>query len=223
MYHFFYDETEHSRKINYQTITASNYYDNFINSTNYAYEEMKLIKEYFKNFNADNASEIENKVHYFENEADKVLHNSLNYLVRDFIPPIDREDIINLLHQLDDVVDCVDEIAIDVNIYNIEHLRDDINEYMELLEQGVESLVELTKKMKIAKSRDDIKELIVTINNIEDDGDKLFQASMKELYKNEKDAIEVNKWTIIYSRLEDCFDRLEDVSDYIDEIVMKNT
>ena len=27
MYHFFYDETEHSRKINYQTITASNYYD----------------------------------------------------------------------------------------------------------------------------------------------------------------------------------------------------
>ena len=170
-----------------------NYYDNFINSTNYAYEEMKLIKEYFKNFNADNASEIENKVHYFENEADKVLHNSLNYLVRDFIPPIDREDIINLLHQLDDVVDCVDEIAIDVNIYNIERLRDDI------------------------------KELIVTINNIEDEGDKLFQASMKELYKNEKDAIEVNKWTIIYSRLEDCFDRLEDVSDFIDEIVMKNT
>lgn len=200
-----------------------NYYDNFINSTNYAYEEMKLIKEYFKNFNADNASEIENKVHYFENEADKVLHNSLNYLVRDFIPPIDREDIINLLHQLDDVVDCVDEIAIDVNIYNIERLRDDINDYMELLEQGVEALVELTKKMKTAKSRDDIKELIVTINNIEDDGDKLFQASMKELYKNEKDAIEVNKWTIIYSRLEDCFDRLEDVSDYIDEIVMKNT
>ena len=200
-----------------------NYYDNFINSTNYAYEEMKLIKEYFKNFNADNASEIENKVHYFENEADKVLHNSLNYLVRDFIPPIDREDIINLLHQLDDVVDCVDEIAIDVNIYNIEHLREDINDYMELLEQGVEALVELTKKMKTAKSRDDIKELIVTINNIEDDGDKLFQASMKELYKNEKDAIEVNKWTIIYSRLEDCFDRLEDVSDFIDEIVMKNT
>ncbi len=200
-----------------------NYYDNFINSTNYAYEEMKLIKEYFKNFNADNASEIENKVHFYENEADKVLHNSLNYLVKDFIPPIDREDIINLLHQLDDVVDCVDEIAIDINIYNIEHLRPDVNNYMDLLEQGLEALVELTKKMKTAKSREDVKELIVTINNIEDDGDKLFQASMKELYQNEKDAIEVNKWTIIYSRLEDCFDRLEDVSDFIDEIVMKNT
>lgn len=29
-YNFFYDETEHSRKINYQTVMASNYYDNFI-------------------------------------------------------------------------------------------------------------------------------------------------------------------------------------------------
>lgn len=29
-YNFFYDETEHSRKINYQTVTAGNYYDNFI-------------------------------------------------------------------------------------------------------------------------------------------------------------------------------------------------
>lgn len=29
-YIFFYDETEHSRKINYETVTANNYYDNFI-------------------------------------------------------------------------------------------------------------------------------------------------------------------------------------------------
>lgn len=29
-YHFYYDESEHSRKINYKTITADNYYDNFI-------------------------------------------------------------------------------------------------------------------------------------------------------------------------------------------------
>lgn len=30
MYKFYYDESEHSRKINYNTVTAENYYDNFI-------------------------------------------------------------------------------------------------------------------------------------------------------------------------------------------------
>ncbi len=29
-YNFYYDESEHSRKINYKTVTASNYYDNFV-------------------------------------------------------------------------------------------------------------------------------------------------------------------------------------------------
>lgn len=29
-YNFYYDESEHSRKITYETIHASNYYDNFI-------------------------------------------------------------------------------------------------------------------------------------------------------------------------------------------------
>ena len=29
-YEFFYDEDEHSRKINYKTIDAQNYYDNFV-------------------------------------------------------------------------------------------------------------------------------------------------------------------------------------------------
>lgn len=29
-YNFYYDESEHSRKINQKTITADNYYDSFI-------------------------------------------------------------------------------------------------------------------------------------------------------------------------------------------------
>lgn len=29
-YEFYYDETEHSRKINFNTVSAKNYYDNFI-------------------------------------------------------------------------------------------------------------------------------------------------------------------------------------------------
>ena len=29
-YIFFYDESEHSRKINYNTVSATNYYDNFV-------------------------------------------------------------------------------------------------------------------------------------------------------------------------------------------------
>ena len=29
-YNFYYDESEHSRKINYKTVSAANYYDDFV-------------------------------------------------------------------------------------------------------------------------------------------------------------------------------------------------
>lgn len=52
-YHFFYDETEHSRKINYDTITAANYYDNFIVAiVGWNAEDEKSICEKYEGFEA---------------------------------------------------------------------------------------------------------------------------------------------------------------------------
>lgn len=47
-YYFFYDETEHNRKINYTTVTANNYYDNFTTAIVGWNEgnEVKICKRY---------------------------------------------------------------------------------------------------------------------------------------------------------------------------------
>ncbi|MFR7640859.1 MAG: DUF3800 domain-containing protein [Coprococcus sp.] len=50
-YMFFYDETEHSRKINYETVTANNYYDNFITGiVGWKAEENKCISDRYLAF-----------------------------------------------------------------------------------------------------------------------------------------------------------------------------
>ena len=50
-YMFFYDETEHSRKINYQTVISSNYYDNFITAiVGWSSEEDANISEKYLAF-----------------------------------------------------------------------------------------------------------------------------------------------------------------------------
>lgn len=52
-YVFFYDETEHSRKINYQTVTANNYYDNFITGiVGWKTEENECISDRYLAFEA---------------------------------------------------------------------------------------------------------------------------------------------------------------------------
>ena len=51
MYHFYYDESEHSRKINYKTINDSNYYDNFVSViVGWPKEKEQVIFEKYKSF-----------------------------------------------------------------------------------------------------------------------------------------------------------------------------
>ena len=43
-YKFYYDESEHSRKINYNTVTAPNYYDNFVTVVAVSYTHLDVYK-----------------------------------------------------------------------------------------------------------------------------------------------------------------------------------
>ena len=204
-------------------LESLNYYDGFIRNAEYALEIANVLRDYMLHFNAEKAKEIEEKVHFIENEADKSQHEILNHLVKDFVPPIDREDIMNLCHVIDTVVDNIDEIVIDIDIYHITNLAEDINDYVELLNEITQTLLDLISDLKNVKKRDRIKENVIKINKLEEDGDRLFQKSIRALYENPKDPIEVIKWTTLYNCFENCFDSIERVSDVVDEIVMKNS
>lgn len=55
-YNFYYDESEHSRKINYDTINSNNYYDNFVTMiVGWSDEEANILQRYatFENKYAD--------------------------------------------------------------------------------------------------------------------------------------------------------------------------
>ena len=46
-YIFFYDESEHSRKINYNTVSATNYYDNFVTMiVGWSTENSEILQRY---------------------------------------------------------------------------------------------------------------------------------------------------------------------------------
>ena len=120
-----------------------NYYDEFIKNADYALETATILKEYVNNFDSNISEEMENKVHAFEKEADKNVHKILNYLIKDFLPSIDREDIVRLVHRIDDFIDSIDEVVINIDILDVTILRDDINKFIDLPYNGCISLKEM--------------------------------------------------------------------------------
>lgn len=200
-----------------------NYFDNFIRNSNYALECSEILKEFIDDYNIDKTEEFETKVHNLENEADKSQHIALNYLIKDFLPPIDREDIVMLFHKIDDVVDNIDEVVTNFNILNVKFLRTDIIEFVNLLLECSKCMVDMLKKFKNIKKYEDIKKLIIEINILEEKGDCLYQNSIKRLYENIDNPIDIIVWTTIYNCLENCFDSCENVAECVEEILMKNS
>jgi len=67
-----------------------------------------------------------------------------------------------------------------------------------------------------------IKDACLKINTLENEADVLFHHTIKELFDNEKDAIELIKLRDILITLETATDIEEDVADVIKSILIKN-
>lgn len=200
-----------------------NYFDEFANNSKYIVESAEILKETLGNYSQEKLKENITRVHKLENDADKALHRMREYLIKDFLPPIDREDIVLIGHRLDDIEDYIDEILINLNILDISTVRNDALEFTDLLIECAHSVKDALENFKNFKKADIVKEKSIAINVLEEKADRLYEKAMKNLYKEEKNPIEIIKWTTIYNCLENTTDACERVADCLEDIVMKNS
>lgn len=199
------------------------YFDEFANNAKYIVSSAEILKETLANYSQEKLEENISKVHKLENEADQALHKMRNYLIKDFLPPIDREDIILIGHRIDDVEDFIDELLINFNILNISNVREDVIEFTDLLIECANSVKDALENFKNFKKAEVVKEKVIAINVLEEKGDRLFEKAMKKLYKEETNPLEIIKWTTIYNCLENTTDACERIADCLEDVVMKNS
>ena len=68
-----------------------------------------------------------------------------------------------------------------------------------------------------------IHKLIVELNDVEEECDRLYLSSIRELTKNPTDVLLTICWRDIFECLESCSDACEHVSECVGSVVMKNT
>lgn len=158
-----------------------------------------------------------------ESEGDDLKHEIMLNLARDFLPPLEVEDIIQLSELMDDVIDTLEDIALTLYSFNIVSIRKDVMEIVEIIYKCSASLKALLQEFKNYKKSSRLKELVIEINGYENEADKLYLYAMKKLLTEETDAVEIIRWQRMYDCLETCCDSFEDVADTIENIVMKNT
>ena len=188
-----------------------------------ACEAATALNSMFSDFQSANLCQEADAIHRIEHDADLKKHDMMSHLLREFLPPIDREDIVNISHVLDEVVDLIEEVVICLYMNNIQKCRPDVMPMVSLIAKQCEELKKLMAEFENYKKSDKLMESIIVINTLEEEGDRLYLEAMRSLTLSCSDALELVAWRDIYSSLEECCDACEKVADAVEEVVMKNT
>jgi uncharacterized protein len=167
------------------------------------------------------AVDLASEVHDAEHAGDKITHDTIARLHKQWITPLDRADIHSLITCLDDVLDLTEAVAERVALYKIQNCPDFVMELAEVLLRSAEAVhnaVHLLPKLKQPK---EMLDLCVEINRLENEGDRKFRRALATLFEGGYDALEVLKWRDIIENLEMATDRCEDVANILEGIVLE--
>ena len=199
------------------------YYENFAECTALAKKAAAYLVECLENYDADKLEDMLKEMHVFEHGADIKKHEMNAALAKAFVTPVDREDLDMLSHQLDTVLDLIEEVLQKLYIYNIKKIEPAAIEYAKQLVKACGLLGAIMAEFENFKKSKTLHALIVEENDVEEECDKLYLTTMHALTKGSTDALLILAWHNIYDCFEECADACEHVSECVGSIVMKNT
>lgn len=158
-----------------------------------------------------------------ETQTDQYVHDIISYLHRTFVTPIDREDIFQLVHRLDDILDLTEGAASRIRLYQPKEVPEGALDLVKVLLESAKLIKEMMGLMRNMKKSARIIELTVGIKRLENDADLIRRSILARLFEDEKNVFELIKWKDILDYIEKGTDRCDDVGNITEGIVLENT
>jgi hypothetical protein len=156
----------------------------------------------------------------FERAGDALTVEQLRLLDVTFITPFDREDIHALVEEIDDVVDAMFSAASLIQLVQVNTALAEVPKQAELLGTMAEEMVAL---IACLRARSGARYRLEQIEQLEHQGDTIYRQAIARLFSGEYQAIEILKWKDIVQAFEDAMNAIEDVSDVVESILVKDS
>ncbi len=197
------------------------YFKNLCAAIEYSYQAAQFLKETLEHYDKKTLQEKLDAMHDLEQKGDIKKHKMMKALSQAFITPIEREDLVSLSSYLDDITDAVEEVLLQIYMSNVETIREDVFPTLNLLLECIQALGDVLEELKDFKHSKVIEDYIIRVNDLEEQGDKLYVENMYRLHQ-EENIRTVVIWRTIYEYLETCMDTCEHVADIVGMVIMKN-
>jgi uncharacterized protein len=164
---------------------------------------------------------VRDEIKRLEHVGDEITHKIFEELNLSFITPFDREDIYSLTKSMDDVLDLIDHVADLLLLYQIDKLEEDVALLLNVVGRAI---VEIHASVRMLRQMnyDSVRDHIVRVHEMENEGDRLYRLFMGKLFAEQKDAIELIKYNSLLNEMEYAIDKCEDLMNSIESIMLKN-
>ena len=173
----------------------------------------------------DDYVEVERKVATLtdiENKGDSIVHEVTDLANVSLIAPIDHEDTQQLISAVDDALDEIESVAVRISIFQIGKPTESARQLGVLIYRCAKEVNAVFPNLRNRKQSDDIRSHIVRINDLEHEADQIFWKGLKEVSAKRDDPYHFIIWKEIYERLESVTDRMEDIGDVLQRVLIKN-
>ena len=199
------------------------YFAGFEKLNSISCEAIHLLSTTIKRFNHEQLSILNTEMHSLEQAGDSCQHEIIVRLAHEFIAPIEREDILDLVRTLGNVTDAIEEILLRIYMYDVMRIREESVEFCSIIYEQCQELSEALKEFRHFKKSVKIRDHIINIDHLEQRADRLYVEAMKRLYKTTKDPVELLVWTRVFDQFEKCCDICNETAVVIENVIMKNT
>ena len=199
------------------------YFDSFLACADYACQAAQFLHQVMQKFDPSQIGDKLEEIHAVEHAADGKKHELLHVLAKAFTTPIEREDIILLSQNIDEVTDKIEDVLLRLYCNNVQSIRPDALKLSEVVIRACEEAKNMVREFADFKHSKLLHEHIVHINTLEEEADQLFISSLRTLHTTCSDPLQIIVWREIYIYLEKCVDACEHVADTVESVVMKNS
>ncbi len=154
-----------------------------------------------------------------EQNGDQLTHDVIRRLNQSFVTPIDREDVLQLVSALDDIVDYTEEVADYLGLYRVEAPMVQAQQQARVLR---DSTRELNRALGRIRGFHDIGEHLVEVHRLENEGDRIVREAIASLFATGVDIMVVIRWKDLFERLEHAVDATERAAAILEGIAIKN-
>ena len=120
---------------------------------------------------------------------------------------------------LDDVCDLMDQAADELDLYKVSEVRPAAVQQAGVIHRATSKLAEAIAGLDGLR---DVRDLLVGIHTLEDEGDRIVRDAVARLFSNGMDPLTVIQWKDIHQDLEQAVDGCERAAHVLESVYLKN-